>query len=146
MKKILFAICLSLLLVGCSSLNKDQLTDLDYSFNDENGIYHTYVINKTSGKYVLTYSKGEAGDALVQMHTLKDSDVRKLEDLIKKHGIDKWDGFNEVNTGELDGSNFTLEIVYSSGESIKAEGFMKFPDNYDEGHEALVDFLNDLVE
>ncbi len=143
MKKVLFAICLALLLVGCGNSKEDNIVEFQYGYGSYNTVHCNYMIKIEKNKYVLTYEETNS-DANVIIKEIKKKDVQKLEKIIKDYELDKWDGFDESDDDIYDGSDFKLNVVYESGETINAFGYMKYPDNYKKGHNALVEFLEKL--
>ena len=142
MKKILFAICFAILLVGCSE-KKDSITEFKYEFGGGWTTTYTYEIKKVDNKYSFKATES-LKDSETVLKEISKKDVEKLEDIIKKYEIDKWNGFNDSDNDIMDGTYFSLDVKYDSGSVIKAYGYMKSPDNYQEAHNALVDFLNGL--
>ncbi len=54
----------------------------------------------------------------------------RLSEIVKKHGMGKWNGFSKSDTGVLDGSSFSLSVLMDNGKSISAHGYMVYPDGY----------------
>ena len=64
--------------------------------------------------------------------------------LIICNKIYKWNGFDETDKDILDGYSFELIVKYKDDSTLKAYGYMKYPDEYNIGHEALTNFLESI--
>ena len=145
MKKVFLVLCFLLLLVGCSK-DSSNILSFKYKYGFGESKYIAYDIKYENKKYRLKHENKENGNVTVKLKYIKKSDVKKIEDLISKYEIDKWNGFDESNNSHLDGSYFELDVKYNNGETIRATGYMKTPDNYEEGHHALINLLNTFIE
>ncbi|MCL1918206.1 MAG: class F sortase [Peptococcaceae bacterium] len=78
---------------------------------------------------------------------LNPDDLNSLQDIILEKEIYKWDGFgqNDASEDQSDGQGFTLNVVYSDGNKISAQGRENYPDNYDQGNTALSDYFLKLA-
>lgn len=63
---------------------------------------------------------------------LSKKQISKLEKILKKYEVNKWDGFNKSDPNVLDGSSFGISIVMQNGDTISAHGYMKWPKNFSE--------------
>ena len=59
-------------------------------------------------------------------------EVKKIENILKKYEVYKWDGFNKSDQNVLDGNSFDISIILKNKETIRAYGYMKYPNNYRE--------------
>ena len=144
MKKILFAVCFALLLVGCGNNKQDKyITEFKYEYGGGWSTTYSYEIKQKDDKYVFTY-KETLKDADVIIKYVSKKNMKKLSDLIDKYEIDKWNGFDKSQDNIYDGSYFSLNVKYNNGDVINAHGYMMTPDNYNEASEELIDFLNGL--
>ena len=55
---------------------------------------------------------------------------KKLEELLKKYDVGKWDGFNKSDHNVLDGNSFHLSVTMEDDQNISASGYMMYPKNY----------------
>ncbi len=67
--------------------------------------------------------------------------VKELEDLLNQYKVGSWNHFEKYDKNVLDGRSFSLSIHMVSGESISAQGYMKWPKNYGEVKMALKEFF-----
>ena len=65
--------------------------------------------------------------------------MRELENILKKHHVEKWNGFNKNDPNVLDGDDFSLSVGMNDGNKIHASGYMMWPDGYQ-------NFVNDIDE
>lgn len=61
----------------------------------------------------------------------------KLEEIYKTNRLERWNGFNKYNRHILDGSGFSLEIVFSDGKRMSAHGSNSFPAGYRDFRDSL---------
>lgn len=57
---------------------------------------------------------------------------KKLEELLKKYEVNKWNGFDKSDLNVLDGNSFHLSVTMEDDQYISASGYMKYPKNYRE--------------
>lgn len=72
--------------------------------------------------------------------------VRKLEEAVETFGVLSWDGFEGSNPYVLDGEDFRLEIAFSDGTAVHADGNNAFPARYFEAAGAMEALLNPAPE
>ena len=63
--------------------------------------------------------------------------IREVSVLIEECELHKWNGFNESDSMVLDGSGFSLDIVYADGTEVHAHGSNSFPKGYGEAAERI---------
>ena len=56
--------------------------------------------------------------------------VDELFQVVEKYDLYRWDGFDESQDNVLDGEGFRLEISFTDGASIRANGNNAFPEDY----------------
>ena len=56
--------------------------------------------------------------------------VQALMEVIETYDVSSWDGFSKANENVLDGEGFSLEIGFTDGTCVKADGDNAFPDHY----------------
>lgn len=62
-----------------------------------------------------------------------DNNVKnKIEKVLQKYHVEKWDGFNKIDKNVLDGNSFSINISMDDDKTINASGYMKWPENYSE--------------
>ena len=61
---------------------------------------------------------------------MNDEAVQALMEVIETYDVSSWDGFSKANENVLDGEGFSLEIGFTDGTCVKADGDNAFPDHY----------------
>ena len=56
--------------------------------------------------------------------------IDRIEQVLNKYNISKWNGFDKVDKNVLDGDSFSLYLRMQNDKTIEASGYMKWPDNY----------------
>lgn len=54
----------------------------------------------------------------------------KVQAILEKYDVGKWNGYSGYNPMALDGSSFALFVQFTDGSSLSAQGTNNFPDNY----------------
>ena len=134
--------------VGCKEKekpNESAIKSFSYHYGGYNSGYYDYTIKYEDDKLVFIASGANGVD--LDIHT--EIDKAKLEELAKlinDKKIYEWNGFARYDKDVYDGYGFSLRVIYEDGGFLTADGYMKYPDNYDEGHAALVAFLEALYK
>ena len=95
-------------------------------------------------EYILTV-EGFKNEKINVIKKLEKKDMEELSNIIDDNNIKDWDGYDKSDKNVYDGYGFTLEVKYKSGEALSAHGYMKYPKDYDEGHEKLEKYLLKLI-
>ena len=149
MRKRIFAFTLVLLsifvLAGCGKPNKieSDISSFTYEYGSYNNGYYKYTISVEENEVIFT-AEGHNGVNLNIDKKIDSSYLNELSNIINDNKIYSWDGFHKGKSGILDGYSFVINVDYKNGEKINASGYMKYPDNYDDCHEALVNFLQSI--
>lgn len=72
--------------------------------------------------------------------------MEQIQELLEKYEADTWDGFNEENENILDGISFGLEVVFTDGKKISAQGNNVFPTNYQQVFQMLHTLTEPVLE
>lgn len=80
--------------------------------------------------------EGESADDAVTVKVGEDA-ADEIADLLNTYDVMRWDGFHESERGVLDGDRFSLEVYFGEGSGVSADGYMRWPENYDEVCEGL---------
>lgn len=68
-----------------------------------------------------------------QVETVVDRNIAtRIEEIMTKYKVGKWNGFNKSDKYVLDGNSFHLYVHFENGDSISASGYMMWPKNYRE--------------
>lgn len=68
----------------------------------------------------------------------------KLDTIVKKYNLFKWNGFDKHAKNVLDGHSFTLQVQYSNNDRIYATGYMKYPKHYKEAEKEILELFKSL--
>ena len=117
-----------------------SITSFSYEYGSYFPGYFQYDIVKDNGRYQLSI-QGYNDKAVNVSKQISVSDVDRLAKIINQYQIYQWNGFNQEDKGVMDGDGFTLHIVYEDGSIIDAHGYMKYPNNYREGHNKICSFF-----
>lgn len=128
--------------VGNSKQEKYEgdIVSFEYNYGDYNGGYYNYKIYKQDDKNYIK-AKGMNGIELNVEKEVDDTVLKDISKIVKDNRIYEWNGFDKKDSHILDGYSFSLTIKYSDGKEIKANGYMKYPNNYETNHKVLVDYL-----
>ena len=77
-----------------------------------------------------------------ERHRLSNETVRKLYSVYDEYDLSRWDGFRASLEDVDDGEGFLLEIYFTDGTSVCAQGDNVFPDDYFEVMEKLQEILD----
>ena len=146
MKKILISMLFIMIIVitGCGKTKgiDSEITSFSYNYGGFNDGYYNY--NMTLSKEEVIYiATGSNGVNLSINKTINKAVLVDLAKLINDNNIYEWNGFNKEDNVS-DGYSFELKVYYKNGEVIIANGYNKYPDNYDASHKALTNFLSSI--
>lgn len=106
--------------------------DVRYELDERDGAYDLYV-----------RLEGESADDAVTVPVGEDA-VEEIADLLNTYDVLRWDGFHESERGLTGGDRFTFSVYYGDGNGVSADGYMCFPDTYDEVREGLDEIFRRL--
>ena len=123
------------------------IKSLNYSYSQGYAM-NTYVRYELEckEKCTLKYKPLYASDEETKVVEVSDDVLKKLEDILNKYEIYKWDGFNKSNKNVLDGNDFHFSVHLKDGTSISASGYMSWPKNYREVSSEISNLFNGLFE
>jgi len=137
---ILLAILLIFTIYKNTKSYDGEIVGIEYSYGGLSGKYKEYKIYIENGKTYIV-GKGLSGEKFNINKQVRASVLEDISEIIEDNEIYKWYGFDESAEGVLDGYSFTLTVKYRDGREERAHGYVKKPDNYKEGHEALSEYL-----
>lgn len=120
-----------------------EIVKFEYNYGSYFGGYRNYKIYKENNE-VHIVAKGQNGIDLDIDKNVDESVLKEIENLIKRNQISEWNEFNKRDDRVTDGNGFSIKIEYSDGKTIKAEGYSKYPTNYETGHKALSNYLENI--
>jgi hypothetical protein len=129
---------------GGGEIINSNIIEFSYEHGSYFGGYNDYHLYYTEEGIAHIEAIGYNGSELNIDKDIDESVFGEIEKIVNEQEIYKWDGFDESDNDILDGSSFSLKIMYKDGQSINAHGYMKYPDNYRIASDALTDYLNTL--
>ncbi|MCL1907538.1 MAG: hypothetical protein FWG08_06480 [Propionibacteriaceae bacterium] len=129
-----------------------SLKSFSYDYGSFNGGYWAFQIQlgqnpeDPMGDLIYIFSaRGSNGVELDVNKPVPGTVLDDIEQIMADHNIYSWDGFNKSDKAILDGYSFGLVAEFDNS-TVVASGYMKYPKNYHEGHQALATYLNALAE
>ena len=140
--KLIFTLFCLVLCIGCAKKIEGNIVSLRYNIN--NGMAGSCEYN-ISTKERIVFTKECVGmyEANFEKEITKE-DLDEIKKIINEQEIYKWDGFDRTLKNVLDGGGFTLSVTFDTEEEIMAHGYMKYPYNYQEASQSLVDYFDHI--
>lgn len=135
----------------CTKETKKIEGDISYCYFSEwdggRSYGYNYELKKQKdGKITLQYEKSfpEKEEQSVE---ITEEQLKEFTEKINNSEILSRDGFDKVDTNVLDGSSWTIHIVYENKEEIKAHGYESYPRRFSENTKIIISafsaFLSD---
>ena len=133
------------MLSGCAGSKpyESSITEFSYHYGSFFGGYYEYDIVLQDNAVHFT-ARGMNG---IELDIDKDVDPAVLKELslvITNNHLEKWDGFSKSDDNVLDGYSFSLVAKYDDERTLTADGYEKYPENYQKVHSELVDILESV--
>ena len=90
----------------------------------------SYEIDCDNGECILTYKPYGIDMESAKKKKLDSETVKKIENILTKYEVARWDGFNKNAKNVLDGDSFSFSLTMKDDSNISASGYMKWPENY----------------
>ena len=117
--------------------NKKEITisnikyfHFSYSVGYAMNAYVIYELNYKDDKYIISIKPNGISDEEKKEVEVDNSFIQKLEEILKKYHVEKWNGFNKHDKNVLDGDSVSLNIRMENNDYLSASGYMKWPNNY----------------
>ena len=123
----------------------NSIKELEYSASDGRTINAgIHFILKCDDKCIL-YSKYEEcpEDEKIEVEVDKKY-IDSLVDLFNKYNVSKWDGFNKSDKYVLDGTSYSFKVVTKDDVKVYASGYMKYPKNYREVINKMIEIFDEI--
>ena len=123
---------------------------VSFRFNASGGSYMnsgtTYEAQLKDGKVVVRIRLDEVAEEDAEEFVTDESFLRKLDEIVERNNVKKWNGFSLSNKQVLDGHGFSLTIKMENGEYLSAHSYMAWPDNYSEFSGEVAALFMDLYD
>lgn len=138
-----------MLLFGCA--DKVEIGEIQYfTFVTRNGSenysHARYALRTEENGYVAEIKPAGVPDEEVQIYPVEADFVRQLEQLLRKGGVESWNGFNKSSKTARDGRGFDLTVIMADESLIEAGGYMKWPKNYEAVRDGLDVLFGGLMQ
>ena len=90
--------------------------------------FYSYEIKESGDSYTFCFLPFRQEDE--QTVNMSREDAAVLLEIINRHDLWKWHGFSQTDPNILDGTSFSLRIVFADGTAIEANGSNWFPSSY----------------
>lgn len=149
-RRILTALLLAAVLLAASACSKPLRTDAPM-----NGFSFSHSGTPTGLIYTLTAARTEESwQAKISLLTgereyvmeMTEEEAEELAAIVRRHELNRWNGFERADRRALDGTGFDLKIHYEDGQALSASGSNAFPKGYKEAHEDILGFFGELME
>ena len=110
-----------------------------------NGSY-AYEINYDGSHYIASIKKDGVAEEDAKMVIISKKDVKRVENVLVKYKVNKWNGFDKVDKNVLDGDSFSLYVTFDDDTSIDAHGYMRYPENYGKVKGELDSIFNEFYD
>ncbi len=91
---------------------------------------------------VKPYLKGEEESITVK---ISNEDIKKIEEILRKYEVGKWNGFSKSDQNVLDGDSFHFYVTFKDNTKISASGYMMYPTNYGKVEKELEEIFESLI-
>ncbi len=105
-----------------------------------------YEVNYNDNKYLVKIKPYMVSDEDALEKEISSDEVKKIEDILVKYNVNKWDGFQRVDKNVLDGNSFSLSVGFMDENSIHASGYMMYPKGYGDVRGALDEFFMNIYD
>ncbi len=126
----------------------EGIRSFSYSYSQNNTMYGycSYSITKTDDGYEAYVKQMDVPDDESPRFPVDQETVDILVELLNKHKVSGWDGFNKSDKNVLDGNGFELNIhMTEDDDGISAHGYMKYPDGYSGFRDDMDSFFDRIM-
>ena len=103
-------------------------------------------INYDGSHYIASIKKDGVAEEDAKMVIISKKDVKRVENVLVKYKVNKWNGFDKVDKNVLDGDSFSLYVTFDDDTSIHAHGDMRYPENYGNVRGELDSIFNEFYD
>ena len=92
----------------------------------------SYEAELENGKVTVIIRLDGVDEEEAEVFTTDESFLRRLDEIVERNNVKKWNGFSLSNRNVLDGHGFSLSIKMENGEYLTASSYLAWPDHYSE--------------
>ena len=139
-KLIVFVVVLLIILIVCAIRFFNRVEDVVITDIKNMKFHYTkgyamnadvsYEIDCSEKECILTYKPYGIATEDAKKKKLDSETMKKVEDILTKYEVAKWDGFDKNDKNVLDGDSFSFSLTTNGAAHIYASGYMKWPENY----------------
>ena len=71
--------------------------------------------------------------------------LKEIEIILKQYHVARWDNFHKYDKNVLDGNSFSFRVCFENDQEIEANGYMKWPKNYQEVKKELNELFSNYM-
>ena len=71
--------------------------------------------------------------------------LKEIEIILKQYHVARWDNFHKYDKNVLDGNSFSFRVCFENDQEIEANGYMKWPKNYQEVKKELNEIFSNYM-
>ena len=71
--------------------------------------------------------------------------LKEIEIILKQYHVARWDNFHKYDKNVLDGNSFSFRVCFENNQEIEANGYMKWPKNYQEVKKELNEIFSNYM-
>ena len=116
-----------------------------YTYNNSKDGFVEYIILKGDNEHGASVKLRNESAEERREFPVRSEDVLRLEEILNRYKVGKWDGFNKSNKLVLDGNSFSLYLKTNDGTSVEAHGYMRYPSNYKEVRQELDGLFEEII-
>lgn len=147
------------LLFSCNNITKEKeiknrgsagkLISFSYIYGTFRYRPFEYTIKRIAGnndeEHIYFKAEGYSENLISIEKEIDEVILNEITRIMEEENIFAWDGFKEQNKEVRDGFSFELRVRFENFD-IKANGYMKEPENFKQGHERLSKYLLKLTQ
>ena len=128
---ILILICIIYFLFNKNKVEIKNIKSFSFTYTNGYSAYsYTYYYVSCNEKCLASIKPNDVPEEEKIEVEIQQETIDKLQDILIKYDVAKWNGFNKNDKSVLDGDSFSINIKMDNEKIITAHGYMKWPKNY----------------
>lgn len=143
------ALCISALFLMSGCKNTELAPFTSFSFSETGSVMNSgfsYQAITEAGVTTVTIQKDGMAEEDALTAATDAALMEQLYAIAEKYEMGRWNGFDKSSKSAMDGRSFRLTIYMDNGSSIKAKGFMKWPENYSEAAAEITALFDSIYD